>query len=255
MNNLPEDVCIIRLEDFEGPLDLLLHLINRSEMDIANLQVAKITAQYLDFIRLMEELNINVAAEFLVMAAELLRIKSKMLLPPDEEELQATSEGPDPRQELVARLMEYKLYKEAAQTMSERESEWRGVFVRHPVELDELRPAVSASLVDGVSVFDLLEAFSRVLESAAPDEAEDERKIVRDEETVEQRVSMVLGKLRRSDGRLSFRRLFSDRPTRREIVVTLLAVLELIKKRRIRAVQEKCFGEIEIALCEEYANA
>ncbi len=252
--DLSENVCIIRLDDFEGPLDLLLHLINRSEMDIQNLQMAKITTQYLDFIHLMEELNINIAAEFLVMAAELLRIKSKMLLPPDKEDLQMAEEA-DPRQMLVARLMEYKRYKEAAQAMSAREAEWRGVFVRHPLELEELRPAISPGIAEALSVFDLLEAFQRVLENAVDDETDDEKRISRDEITVEQRVDLVLARLHRSDGRISFRHLFSDRPARREIIVTLLAILELIRKRYIMAAQEKCFGEIEIFLREEYVNA
>jgi segregation and condensation protein A len=253
--DLSENVCIIRLDDFEGPLDLLLHLINRSEMDIQNLQMTRITTQYLDFIRLMEELNINVAAEFLVVAAELLRIKSKMLLPPDKEDLQMSEDEADPRQALAARLMEYKLYKEAAQAMSAREEEWRGVFVRHPLELEELRPSVGTGIADDLSVFDLLEAFQRVLVNAVDDETDNEQKIARDEVTVEQRVNLVLAKLHRSDGRISFRHLFSDRPARREIIVTLLAILELIRKRRIMAAQEKCFGEIEIFLCEEYVNA
>lgn len=226
-----------KLPRFEGPLDLLLHLIKRDEIDIYDIPIAHITKQYLDTLELMRALDLEVAGEFLVMAATLMRIKSRMLLPlpkSDEEE----DEG-DPREELVQRLLEYRLYKEASETLKTQEGERRGLFERGQVPTeDEVGPLPLAP----ATLFDLLEALNRVL-ARRPERAVYE---VRTEAyDIEDKMSFIARTVA-EDGQLRFSSLMSRARARMEIVVSFMALLELIKLGTIVVVQEANFADILI---------
>ena len=156
----PELPYQVKIENFEGPLDLLLHLIKKNEINIYDIPIALIAQQYLDYLSVMKELNLAVAGEFLVMAATLLHIKSRMLLPSDEVAVDE-EEGPDPREELVRRLLEYKQFKEAASQLDYQERLWRDTFGREPAPLIEV--AKDESLLDEISLFDLVDALQGVL--------------------------------------------------------------------------------------------
>lgn len=246
--------CIIVLEDFEGPLQLLLHLINREEMDIENLPMARVAAQYLDFIVFMDELNIDLAAEFLVMAAELLRIKSRLVLPVEEAAVESLEQD-DPRAELVRRLKEYSAFKDAAGKLSQRRELWEGVHTRPPMELEILKTEHRPPL-EGLSFFELIDAFRRVLETADEDDDEDIARVIeREPRTVARSIRSIVGRLRREGGKVSFMSLFGEQPSRREIVVTLLALLELIRDGIVQARQQQRFGDIEIVAIQVMNNA
>src|SRR5512136_713866 len=154
--------CLVRTEAFEGPLDLLLHLIKKNEVDIYNIPIAAISRQYLEYLDVMQELNLDVAGEFLVMASTLIQIKSRMLLPLSDDEEAGEEDCEDPRAELVRRLLEYSKYKEAAITLSQRELLGRDIFARSfpAPELDEIKPEQEQPEVE---LFELIEAFRRVL--------------------------------------------------------------------------------------------
>ncbi|MFZ3013674.1 MAG: segregation/condensation protein A, partial [Nitrospira sp.] len=158
----PELPYQVRIENFEGPLDLLLHLIKKNEINIYDIPVAMIARQYLEYLEAMEELNLNVAGDFLVMAATLLQIKSKMLLPVDETS-DDDEEGPDPREELVRRLLEYKGFKEAARQLADQEKMWNEIFWREQALSVEAAVEEDLSL-ENVSLFDLVDALKGVLE-------------------------------------------------------------------------------------------
>jgi segregation and condensation protein A len=228
---------IVRLARFEGPLDLLLHLIKRDEVDIYDIPIAHITQQFLGYIELMRALNLEVAGEFLVMAATLMRIKAKMLLPlpaSNEEE----EEG-DPREELVLRLVEYRQFKEAAGSLKSKEAERRLLFERGmlPGE-DEAGPLPLAP----ATLFDLLDALNRVM-SRLPDAAVYE---VRGEVyDVEDKMSLIAASAA-EEGSVSFIRLLERCHERAEMIVTFMALLELIKLGRVAVVQNDTFGDIVI---------
>jgi len=226
----------VRLEVFEGPLDLLLHLIRRNQVDIYDIPIATITDQYLDYLSLMKALNLDVAGEFLLMAATLLHIKSKMLLPssPEEEE----EEEGDPRAELVNRLLEYEKYKEAASQLHERDVLERDTFVpgKQAEESEE------GELVE-VGVFELIEALRDVFNRYSPETAYD---ITLDRITIEERIAQVLEAVKAEGKGLLFSSLFSGASSRDDIIITFLALLELIKMRMIKVYQRVPFGPIEI---------
>ncbi|MGB9620326.1 MAG: segregation and condensation protein A, partial [Armatimonadota bacterium] len=158
----------VSLGVFEGPLDLLLHLIREQQIDIYDIPIAKVTEQYLAYLHLMEQLDLEIAGEWLVMAATLLEIKSRMLLPQDAAEEESEEEAPDPRQELVERLIEYEKFKSAAEHFREREEERSRVFVRGEVELDfELKPILS---LEDITAADLLAALQRILADVTEEE-------------------------------------------------------------------------------------
>ncbi len=231
----------IKLERFEGPLDLLLHLIKRDEIDIYDIPIAHITQQYLNYLELMRQLDLEVAGDFLVMAATLMRIKAKMLLPlpaVGEEELAG-----DPREELVQRLVEYRQFKEAASTLKSREDERRLVFERGmlPGE-DDVGPLPLAR----VSLFDLLDALNQVL-SRAPEPATYE--VEAETFSVEDKMELLGVTLRRR-GRLSFEELLAGCRSRSEMIVTFIALLELIKLGSALVVQHETFGDITIVVGE-----
>lgn len=233
----PRASVTFKLPRFEGPLDLLLHLIKRDEIDIYDIPIAHITKQYLETLELMRALDLEVAGEFLVMAATLMRIKAKMLLPiprSDEEE----DEG-DPREELVQRLLEYRLYKEASETLKTQEGERRGLFERGLVPSeDEVGPLPLAP----ATLFDLLEALNRVL-------ARRPERVVYEVRTeaydIEDKMSFIARTVS-EEGQLRFSSLMARARARMEIVVSFMALLELIKMGQIVVVQEANFAEILI---------
>ena len=228
----------IKLARFEGPLDLLLHLIKRDEIDIYDIPIAHITQQYLGYLELMRILDLEVAGDFLVMAATLMRIKAKMLLPlpglGDEED----DEG-DPREELVQRLIEYRQFKEAAGTLKEREAERRLLHERGMVPGDdELGPLPLAP----ATLFDLIDALNRVM-SRLPEPAVYE--VQGDVYDVEEKIQLIAS-LAAEQGTLTFESLLVNCRVRLEMIVIFIALLELIKLGRISVVQTVEFGEIQI---------
>ena len=230
------DAISVKLEAFEGPLDLLLYLIRKNELNIYDIPIALITERYLGFIELMQELNLDVAGEFLVMASTLIHIKSKMLLPRDPSAPADADELEDPRQELVDRLLEHQRYKAVAEMLYTRGEMERVVFTRPESEEEKVNAEVSAS------VFDLLTAFRDVILRA---EAIVELEIARDEVTLGEKIAELRVLVGARDT-LSVRELFERSRSRRELVITFLAILELVKTREIRIAQSDTFGEIGV---------
>lgn len=226
----------VRLDVFEGPLDLLLYLIRKNEIDIYDIPVAEITRQYTEYVEVIQELNLEQAGDFLLMAATLMKIKSQMLLPRQEGE----EEEGDPREELVRRLLEYQQYKEAAGWLGEQEAAHRDVFYRGAFQdpLWDDRGAESDGLRQ-VTLFDLLAAFKRALENAPKVTY---HRIEEGEVTVEERIAFVLETL---EGRKQalFLDLVAGTP-RPVLVATFLAILELLKQGRILIRQMQPYGEI-----------
>jgi segregation and condensation protein A len=225
------------LEIFEGPLDLLLHLIKKNEVSITDIPIATITEQYLATLELMQNLSLDVAGEFLVMAATLIHIKSRMLLPAGDNEADE-DEGVDPREELVRRLLEYQRYKEAAAELEQRDLLTRDVFVRSATPTEEAGPRGFRD----VSIFDLLGALKRVIDRLPKDAVHE---IALDKITVREKMTLLLETLR-VQGSVLFESLFAEVKSRVEVVATFLAMLELVKVRAIRVFQEEMAGPIMI---------
>ncbi|MFQ5902627.1 MAG: segregation and condensation protein A [Candidatus Binatia bacterium] len=228
----------VQLEIFEGPLDLLLHLIKKNEVSITDIPIATITEQYLSTLELMQSLNLDVAGEFLVMAATLIQIKSKMLLPPEEEE--GEEEEGDSKEELIRRLLEYQRFKDAAAELERREILRRDVFVR-PSETPEEVESVG---FEELSLFDLITALRHVLERFPEEEAHE---VTLEKISVREKMNLLLDDLRRR-GRAIFQSLFEQAASRMEVVVTFLAMLELVRIRAIRVRQKERVGPIIIEL-------
>lgn len=231
----------VRLDIFEGPLDLLLYLIKKDEVDIHNISIERITKQYLDYIDTFKMLNIDLASEFIVMAANLMYIKSRTLLPksvmPPEEDI----EEDDPRWELIRQLIEYKKFKDAAGFLSRKETEQEDYFAlapektAPPVEEDEPLP--------DVNIFDLIRAFQNVLKRF--EESTDLGDIVDDRYTVADKIEYLLVHMQ-PGGSMQFTALFEEATSKGEVIVTFLAVLELMKMNQFRIRQDHILGEIEI---------
>lgn len=232
-----EDAYRVQIEEFEGPLDLLLHLIKKNEVDIYNIPIAAITRQYLEYMELLKELNLDVAGEFLVMAATLLQIKSRMLLPVVSDEEDAEAE--DPRAELVRRLLEYQRYRDASYQLSSRNLLGRDVFARKfgCLEFADLEQKEEPA---DVELFELIEAFQRVLARVSIETFHD---VVTDGISIADRIAEVLSILHAAKT-LSFDALFSDRMTRDLLVVTFLSILELCKLNLIKITQGESLGVI-----------
>jgi len=223
----------VRLDVFEGPLDLLLHLIKKNELDIFNIPIAEITSDYLNYIRLFRRLNLDFAGEFLVMASTLIHIKSRMLLPSIEA---AEEEEPeDPRVELAARLMQYQKFKEAASILKEREAIQRDIYGRLPIVPQDEDYTIEASL------FDLVDAFQRVVFRAE----KEVREIIQEDIRVEDRIREILNLLENRRF-INFGTIFSGQRTKRLLIVTFLALLELIRSKMVFARQARPFGDIRI---------
>ncbi len=224
----------IRLDIFEGPLDLLIYLIKKEHINIYDIPIVKVIDQYLQFLELMKLLDINIASEYLVMAANLINIKSKMLLP-REEEPQEPEE--DPREELMRRLLEYEKFKEAAEFLRDKEVERNRYFKRS----SSGEPIESEVYIEA-SIFDLISAFKTALKDIPKDIFFE---VVKDEFTVEEKIHDLLHLLLVKE-KISLQDLFSSTKNKLEIVVTFLAILELIKLKEVAAVQEELFGPILI---------
>lgn len=229
----------VRLKMFEGPLDLLLHLIHKNELDITNIHIALITEQYLEYLKLMKVLNLDIAGEYLLMASTLLHIKSKMLLPTSSEEEEEG--GEDPRAELVRRLLEYQKYKNAATELERRPVLDRDVFIR-PV-LPDTEEELEEERVE-VTLFELLEAFRRVLERAGPEAFHE---VILDRLSIEEKVQEILSLLQREKRSMAFHLLFPEQASRRVMIVTFLAILELVKMKLVRIFQPAPFETIRIS--------
>jgi len=230
----------VRLPIFEGPLDLLLYLINRQQIDIYNIPIAHITAQYLDYLSMLESLNIEVAGEFLVMAATLLEIKSKMLLPREVCAADDEEEGPDPRAALVERLLEYRKYQEVAAGLRERAESQRWVFDRSLLGGDD--HGSGYFMLNAATAFDLWAALQQVLARAKDSPVAELR---RPRVTVAMKIAQISARLRAAGEQgLNFLGLFAEVVTKLEVIVTFLAVLEMIHRRVIRVMQEHPFGDI-----------
>lgn len=234
----------IKLEIFEGPLDLLLYLVKKDHLNIYDIPISKVTDQYLAYIELMRMLDLNIAGEFLVMAATLLQIKSKMLLPPEEDQLQEAEQ--DPREELVKRLLEYERFKEIADDLRQKEISQQDVFKRASPQ--ELGPSPKESeIYFEASIFDLISAFSKALQDV-PKEIFYE--VIKDEFTIEEKVHQILHLLLVKDS-IALSELFGQTKNKIEIVVMFLAILELIRIKEIVARQKELFDEIEITRNKE----
>ncbi len=229
----------VRLDLFEGPLDLLLHLIKKNEVDVANIPVATITEQYLAYVELMRDLNLDIAGEFLVMAATLTLIKSRLLLPAPESE---DEEEADPRADLIRQLLEYQRYREAAQALGERPLLRRDVFVR--VAGADGVPEADGPPAVKVTLWQLMEAFRIVLKRAQPDPVHE---VASEGVSLRDRIGSLLHSLSVARS-LTFDSLFDDGATRSFVIVTFLAVLELVKMGAVAAVQEEQVGTILIVL-------
>jgi len=229
----------VKLEIFEGPLDLLLYLIKKEEIDIYDIPIAKITDQYLEYLEMMKLLDLDIAGEFIVMAATLIHIKSKMLLPP-EEVPQEELEEEDPRSELVKRLLEYKKFKEVADELAKKEAMASQLYTRK-IEEKRLLETEDSPFFEA-SIFDLLTAFSKILKEIPK---ETFYRLVKDEFTVGGKIHDIFHMLVNKP-KIYFSKLFSQARSKVEIIVTFLAVLELIRLKEILIIQEESFGEIEI---------
>lgn len=230
----PSSALSFKLDIFEGPLDLLLFLIRKDEIDITDIPIARITDEYLKLLRLMQWCDLEIAGEFIVMAATLLRIKSAMLLPRDPEE----EDEEDPREELVAALLEYKKFKEGAAILNRREDEERFIYARTDFSAGPM-PAKSRFVMDS-TLYDLLSAFHDVVSRI---EHETEHKVLIAEKTVEERIAELDDLLDRQES-LEFAALFAGLAARWLVVVTFLAILEMVRLRRITVRQNRAFGEL-----------
>ena len=230
----------LHLSAFDGPLDLLLHLIHEQKLDILNLPMAEVTRQYMDYLKLMEELNLEIAAEFVAMAAQLLQIKSRLMLPRPP---QACGEE-DPRETLVQRLLDYQQVKAAAHVLSERETVWQKIAFAPGIDLDDHKRVEEEPI--RATLFDLLGAYREALKRLMPPPPVEVRT---QPKTLEQRVAEVLGCLQ--DGLWKpFEGLLGQVRSREDLVLTFLALLELVRTGRIALVQGETFGEIRIKAAE-----
>ncbi len=231
----------VKLEIFEGPLDLLLYLIKRDEIDIYDISLERITRQYLEYLQAFEELNIDVAGEFVVMAANLIYLKSRSLLPADQQPPEEDADEHDPRWDLIRQLIEYKKFKDAAADLHQREVEQERIFAR-----DGTPPASPEGplRLGEVGIFQLISAFQNVIKRV--EARQDVQEIFGERFSVSEKIDLILQRVG-SGAALRFSDLFGPIVSRVEVVVTFLALLELIRLRQVRAVQKSLFEEIEIA--------
>ena len=248
----------VDLDAYSGPLDLLLYLVKRHEIDLYDIPIADLTEQYMQHLKLIQEIDVDLAGEFLVMAATLLEIKSVMIIPhaaPEDEPEAATglSES-DPRYELVQQLLAYKRFKDAANALDDQREQWESRFARRPppegakqdADGDD-EPAAEGLVeidLDDASVLDLCEAFSRILDSIGQAQ---EHQVTYDDTPVSLHAEDIVDRLQR-DGAMTLQRIFVGRTTRGELVGLFLATLELVRQRIIRVLQDRLCGEIRLEL-------
>ncbi|VAW18573.1 Segregation and condensation protein A [hydrothermal vent metagenome] len=230
----------VKLDLFEGPLDLLLYLIRKNDIDIKNIPISEITEQYMEYVKTMEKLDLELVGDFLVMAATLMQIKSRMLLPEDPEEIE---EAPDPRDELAQRLIEYERFKEAAGDLKEKAMMRSDLFNRMVDEsttkqiIDEAK-----EIYFEANLFDLINALSDAIKNSPEDVV---HQIITEKFTVEQKIHDILHLLLDKET-VMLGSLFEKARSKVEMIVTFLAILELIRLKEIKAVQKKIFSEIEV---------
>ena len=241
------DPLHVKIAVYDGPLDLLLDLIRKNEMNVYDIPVAEITQQYLDYLKVMKQLDLEVAGEFIVMAATLIYIKSKMLLPTDKDEEEG--DGEDPRAELVRKLLEYQAFKEAAKELGLLQTERGKVFTRQITDyyLGELDPEDVGVDTFSANFFDLIVAFQNVL---AKKEPKSQHEVFEEVISIEEKMIQIQAYLEEKK-KVSFNDLFSERWTRNELIATFLAILELVRTRFAWVRQDKQFGEIVIEKREE----
>jgi segregation and condensation protein A len=240
----------VQLEIFEGPLDLLLYLVKKEEVDIYEVNLTKIATQFIEYIEVMRELDLDIAGEFLVMASTLMYIKSRELLPKDQQvQVEEEEEGDDPRWELIRQLVEYKKFKDAAAHLQAREADQENIYARIPGRI-ELEPETARP---DVSIFDLVNAVNTILKRFAEKEKAG-RDVFADQWTVSEKIEhlMNLSKQRPS---MKFSELFAQTTSRTEVVVTFLALLELIRMKQLRVLQADPFSEIEISVAPPVIQA
>jgi len=237
---LPEDVPQIHVQEFEGPLDLLLYLIRRNKVDIHDIPIAPITRQYVEYLELMKELNLDVAGEFMVMAATLIHIKSKMLVPVDPTEAEGDEEQEDPREALVQRLLEFQRYKEAAGILHQQAQIRAATWTRPDTALPTLDDAGEEMLEAGL--FDLIAAFRELLERRKTLLA---HQVEAEGKSIEQRIDELLTLIQEGQS-LEFLELFRSLESKNEMIVTFLALLELIRLKRVKVYQRGLFGAIRV---------
>ncbi|MGQ9693152.1 MAG: segregation and condensation protein A [Thermodesulfobacteriota bacterium] len=241
----PELPLNVKLEIFEGPLDLLLHLIKKNEINIYDIPITLITQQYLEYLEMMRNLNLDVAGEFLLMAATLLHIKSKMLLPPAEgveEEGEEEEVAEDPRAELVRRLLEYQKYKEAAAELAKRDLLEREVFTRKVLKEELINLPGEDVVIGELTLFDLIEALKKVLQRVSPEEFQE---ISLDNFSLKEKIQQIM-ELIWKENSISFTQLFPPEASKGEIILSFLALLELLRLRLVKAYQAEAFGSIRI---------
>jgi len=231
----------VKLEVFEGPLDLLLYLIKQDEIDIYDISLGRITSQYLEYLQAFKELNIELAGEFIVMAANLIYLKSRSLLPVDQQPPAEDAEEDDPRWDLIRQLIEYKKFKEAAAELHQRELEQELIFAREGA----LAPPLPEPLRLGdVGIFQLINAFQTVIKRV--EARQDVQDIFSEVYSVSEKIDTILQRVA-AGAPIRFSDLFGATVSRVEVVVTFLALLELIRLKQVRAIQKNIFEEIEIA--------
>jgi segregation and condensation protein A len=231
----------VKFEVFEGPLDLLLYLIKKEEVDIYEVNLTRLATQFIEYIDTMRMLDLEIAGEFLVMAATLMYIKSRELLPVDQQaQVEGEDEGEDPRWELIRQLVEYKKFKDAAAQLQALEARQEDVFPRTPGKLEF---AAETSTGPEASIFDLVNAINVILKRF--NRPEDRRDIFEDKWTVSEKIEHLM-KVLTERASVRFSELFEGVTSRSEVVVTFLALLELIRLKQIAAGQHEPFGEIEI---------
>ncbi|WP_028610485.1 segregation and condensation protein A [Paenibacillus harenae] len=238
---------LYKLDSFEGPLDLLLHLIDKAEIDIHEVSISEITIQYMEYLDAMKELELEVTSEFLVMAATLLAIKSKQLLPKppvfEDEYEDWPDDGLDPRDKLIQKLVEYRKFKQIAEQLREKEFERSLVYSREPEDMTPFMKEEKMNPVEGLHVSDLIAAFQKALRRAS------RRNVVatvqRDEISVKDRISDIMEVLKQFET-VRFSKLVRENMDRHEVVVTFLAILELMKMKHIRCYQHQLFDDIVI---------
>lgn len=240
-STLPKDVPKIHLPIFEGPLDLVLYLIRKEKVDIYDIPIAPITREYMAYLDVMKELSLDLAGEFLVMAATLIHIKSKMLVPIEPTEAQVDEDAVDPREELVQRLLEFQRYKEAAGLLHQKREIRAATWTRPDTVLPKFPQEPGEEMLEA-GLFDLISAFKELLERRKvliQHEVESEGK------TVEERIEEILAVVKEGAS-IEFMDLFEDQRTKMDMIVTFLAVLELIRLKRVKVYQKGAFGTIRI---------
>lgn len=230
----------IKLQSFEGPLDLLLFFIRRDELDIYDIPISRITKEFMEYLHMLEQLDLEVAGEFLLMAATLMQIKVKMLLP---KEIDSKGEEIDPRQELVEALLQYKRYKEVSEELSFMEANQRKIHYRGNYEADEKenQPELN-TLLKNVTLYDLMKAFKKVLMDRKPEPVHEIKKF---NVTIDEQIDYILGRLEEEE-RIGFIDLVKDMKEKLRVIVTFIALLELVKMEAIGLEETHVFNEFAI---------